>query len=164
MISPDLLTILFTRTHDIVVHRVSQLTHDDSLITFPPPGNCLNWTMGHITLTRWNQVTTLGSRASIWDFAEAKRYIADTPPITDPAEAVALDRLLAIYDRAHDETIRLLETINGDALEAPVVSGALVGRTLGEELVYSQTHEAYHVGQLELYCQLLGQGGVIDYR
>lgn len=162
MTSPDLLIILYTKSYEVVAQRTATLSHQESLTTFFPAHSSINWYMGHIAVARWNLLTTLGSRASIWDFAEARRYIPGAA--LDPTDAIPFDKLRSVYAHAHAEMIHLLSSIMPDALDQPVANGVLVGRTLGEELLFYQSHEAYHAGQIELCCQLLGMAGEQDYR
>ena len=45
---------LYKTNHWVVTNQTDDLTHDDSLLQLPFRGNCLNWILGHILVSRHN--------------------------------------------------------------------------------------------------------------
>lgn len=144
MISSELLAEMYERTYDSLRSSTDGLTHEDSLIQPPFGGNCLNWVLGHVVVARANTVAMLGGTLS-WPWAETRRYVPGSPPITDVADAVPWDRLRAYLDASQHDLITALASAPADKLDRPVE-----GRTLGSVLAEYNVHEAHHAGQIEI--------------
>ena len=160
--STDLLIRLYTKTYDNVCQQTSGLTHEDSVMQFAFGGNCLNWNLGHIVVSRWNILALLGNRQDIWTFDEARRYIPGSDPILSADEAIALDKLLAVFDKTQTALVTTLSDLSPSRLASPVENGAM-GGSLEDELAYYLSHEAYHAGQIELCRRLAGKHDSIDF-
>ncbi|MEM8861918.1 MAG: hypothetical protein AAGD96_26650 [Chloroflexota bacterium] len=78
---------LFETNYWVVTRQVDGLTHEDSLLQLPFRGNCLNWVLGHLLVSRQDALKLLGIDGS-WTEDEIARYKFDSAPITsadDPA-------------------------------------------------------------------------------
>ena len=160
MITPDILAEQYTLTYTNIQRQIDGLTHADSVLQLPFGGNCLNWTLGHITVTRWNVLAMAGDPdvQQVWNFGEARRYIPGSAPITRSEDAVPFETLVAVFDRTQERLLAILRTMTLSNLDKPVENA-----TLGARLSFYHTHEAYHAGQLEIYRRLAGKTDAIDF-
>jgi hypothetical protein len=152
MISTRLLRDTFSQTYGSIKELTAGLTHEDSLIQPPFPGNCFNWVLGHIVVARTNVLYPLGER-STWDRDRLMRYVPGSPPITGDDRAIRLEAILAELDRTQGQIVAALGRATPESLAAPVGDG---DKTLGMEIHGYAIHEAGHVGQLELLRRLAG--------
>lgn len=98
-ISSELLISQYHNTYTAIKRLTSGMSHEDSLLQFPFGGNCLNWTLGHITVYRLNLLAMLGYRETLWSFSEARRYIPGSAPITpESTDITRFDMILAAFD------------------------------------------------------------------
>ena len=162
MISADLLIRLYTKTYENIRQQTAGLTHEDSVRQFSFGGNCLNWNLGHIVVSRWNILALLGNQEDIWNFEEARRYIPSSAPILNAEEAIALEKLLSILEQTQVLLVTTLGEMTEDQLSSPVENG-IMASSLADELAYYQTHEAYHAGQIESGRRLAGKQEAIDF-
>jgi hypothetical protein len=157
-ISSELLISQYHNTYTAIKSLSIGMTHEDSLLQFPFGGNCLNWTMGHVTVSRLNLLAMLGYREPIWAFSEARRYIPGSEPVTDASTDITrFEKILVAYDRSHEQMVYQLQQSTPELLTAVPPHES---QTLGETLAYYAQHEAYHAGQLELFRLLAGKGSV----
>jgi len=57
-------------TYRVIKRQLEGVTHEESLVQPPFRGNCLNWVLGHIVVSRATVLTTLGEIPP-WSEAEA---------------------------------------------------------------------------------------------
>ncbi len=158
MIDAEQLITLYTTTYDIIKRQTADMTQAESQLQFPFDGNCLNWTLGHITVARCNLLSMLDETDTVWDWAEAKRYIPGSAPITSSEDACPLDKILEALDRTQERLTEVLKNTSQEKLDSPFED-----KTLGETLAFYNTHEAYHTGQIELCRRLAGKKEVIGF-
>ena len=72
---------LFKTNHWVFTHQTDGLTHDDSLLQLPFRGNCLNWVIGHVLVSRENILAMMGIQGT-WTEEEIARYRGGSEPIT----------------------------------------------------------------------------------
>jgi hypothetical protein len=151
MIEPRFLQALFAGTYDGIKRQMAEITHGDSVRQPPFDGNCINWILGHLVVARCNFLMMLDV-PSIWGMDRCRRYIPGSAPVTGDDDAVPLDSLLAGLDRTQDQLIGALNHVSAEDL-------CLVkdDQSIGEHLISYHAHESYHLGQLELLCQLVGK-------
>lgn len=145
---------LFETNHWVVTRQVDGLTHEDSLLQLPFRGNCLNWVLGHILVSRQNVLKLLGIDGS-WTEEEMARYTFDSAPITsadDPA-ILTLERLMADIETTQQQLKDGFEEISDQQLAEKDERE----RTVAERLLFLAWHEGYHVGQTEYLRQLSGK-------
>ena len=94
----DMIHGLFKTNHWVVTHQTEGLTHEDSLLQLPFRGNCLNWVLGHILVSREQVLGMLGIEGS-WTEEEIGRYKYDSEPITsaDDPGILSFDPLVGRY-------------------------------------------------------------------
>ena len=138
--------ILGTSTY-VIKEKTEGLTHADSMLQLPFPGNCMNWILGHIMVYR-AQCLGLIDGVSQHDEDEFALYGYGSEPMTDSGKAIPLETLLARLDKLSEQIAAALEEMPESRLDELLDEehGVTVGQRLHFNLVY---HEAYHVGQLE---------------
>jgi hypothetical protein len=145
---------LFKTNHWVATHQTDGLTHEDSLLQLPFRGNCLNWVLGHILVSRESALKMLGIDGS-WTEAEIARYKFDSEPITSPDDPaiLSLERLLADFERTQEQIADGFAEIS----EHQLAEKDERGRTVAERLLFLAWHEGYHLGQTEYLRQLAGK-------
>lgn len=136
----------------VIQNKVDGLTHADSMIQPPFPGNCMNWNIGHILVYRHQMLGEIDGQSEA-DEDEFAIYGAGSEPLTDSQKAMPLDQLMT---RLQGISKRLGEALNElTAEELAKVVNEERGLTLDERLnFYLMFHESYHTGQLELLREM----------
>lgn len=145
---------LYKTNHYVLTRQVEGLTHEDSLLQLPFRGNCLNWVIGHVLVSRQGALDLLGIK-SWWTEEEIARYKFDSAPITsadDPA-VLPLDRLIADFEKTQE----LLDDGFAEISDAQLAEKDKRDRTVAQRLLFTAWHEGYHVGQTEYLRQLAGK-------
>ena len=90
---------LFKTNHFILNKQVEGLTHEDSLLQLPFRGNCLNWVLGHIIVSREDVLSWMGVERS-YSEEQTNRYQFDSEPITsaDDPNILPLERLMEDFE------------------------------------------------------------------
>ena len=145
-------------SNNVIKQKTEGLTHADSMLQLPFPGNCMNWILGHLLVYREQ---TLGVIDGVTepDEGELALYGFGSEPMTDPDKAIPLETLLTRLDDASERVIAAFEKMPASRLDEVLDEGPNV--TVAQRLhFYLVFHEAYHVGQLEpLYELALANGG-----
>jgi len=138
-------------TYRVIKRQLEGVTHEESLVQPPFRGNCLNWVLGHIVVSRATVLTTLGEIPP-WSEAEAAHYQRNSDPITSAEQALPLAHLQALLEDSQTRILAGLARVTAEYL-----AGKLDEETRAEHIAFSNWHETYHVGQLELLRQLAGK-------
>lgn len=143
--------------------NVKGLTHEESLRSPQPGGNCLNWVVGHIVNARQTWLTKVLGEAPLFDDDTIARYRRGSEPLTDGTLAMRLEELLAAYDRAQEPLLAGLSRLTPEGLAepAPFSPGNDPRETVGSLVAKLTFHEAYHIGQTALLRRLVGHPGAI---
>jgi hypothetical protein len=143
----------FARNTGIVKAQTEDLTQADSLIQHPN-GNCLNWVVGHIIVSRDDMLELLGEPPAS---SAAERYKRGSEPIAGEGEGVLpLSQLLELLDQSQARIETVLSRLDA-AVFARKSEGDERGRSIGQRAFFIYFHETYHVGQTELFRQLAGR-------
>ena len=134
--------------------QIEGLSDAECLLQPAVRGNCINWILGHILLSRGNVLESLGQDAVI-DSSILDLYDTDSVPITEESEGVfKLDQLITLFDESQEMINETLSTISDqDWLEKEINER---GNKQWERIEFLSWHENYHVGQLEYLRQLAG--------
>lgn len=154
---PTLYADMLGTSNHVIKQKTAGLSHADSMLQLPFPGNCMNWILGHLLVYREQSIGVIDG-VSQPDEGEFAKYGYGSEPMTDPAEAIPLETLLDRLDGASERMIGALKEMPASRLEEFVDEerGATVAQRLHFYIVF---HEAYHVGQLEpLYELALAKG------
>ena len=147
MHSPTLYIKSLGITNHVIKQKTEGLTHADSMLQLPFPGNCMNWILGHILVYRMQYLGVI-DEVSKPDEGEFALYGFGSEPMTDSDKAIPLETLLARLDDASEQVVAALKAMPESRLEE--VLDEEQGVTVDERLhFYLVFHEAFHVGQLE---------------
>ena len=146
-----MVTYVYANSLSFIKRYTDGLTTEESLLQPPDGGNCLNWVLGHLAISR-TVVLYLLDVPSFVTRAEYAAYIFGSAPITPEAVAAqditvhSLEKLLA--DLEHAQT--LMATALADKSAADLaVQFQDKDYTVAERLMYMAFHEGFHTGQLE---------------
>jgi len=154
MVDPKELIQLYQRTHWIIRKQAEGLTHDQSVLQLPFRGNCFNWNVGHIVVSR-DKVLVLLDESALLTEEETAVYATGSEPITQSEQAIPFDKLMGILDETQERIIAILSEI--PELKLAEIYDEERGTTIGEKLAGLNWHETYHTGQLEILRQLAGK-------
>lgn len=158
MLNAQDLTNAFARNVMIIKWQTEGLTNEDSLRQFPN-GNCLNWALGHIAVSRDEILEALGEPPEMGE--AGSRYKRGSDPLAGADDGVlTLEELLNWLDRSQERIVAVLNKMDEAAFAREIVSGEQ-RRTVGQNLFFRYFHESYHVGQTEMYRQFAGRGDKI---
>ena len=144
---------IYERNHWVICKQKEGLTHADSLLQLPFRANCLNWVLGHILVDRDKVLDLLGAEM-VLSKEEAAEYQRGAEPIVDGETAVPLERLLEALEETQERLLAVLGEIGEERFGERLSEEN--ERTVGQRVEFSQWHETYHVGQLEILRQLAG--------
>lgn len=149
-------------THQVVRMNLEGITHEESLRGPEPAGNCLNWVVGHLVAIYGHVLPLLGQEPAL-DPPEVARYDRGSAPLTDPAEALPLERLLDAWDEASRRFDAGLAGLAPEALDrpAPFSPGNEPDETVRSLLVTVVYHQGYHSGQTGILRRTTGREGAI---
>ncbi|UCG24365.1 MAG: DinB family protein [Chloroflexota bacterium] len=151
MVRPSFIQELYVDSHDAIKRDTATMSHRTSLWQPPFGGNCVNWLMGHLIVSRCNFLMLLDV-PSVWSMEQCRRFMPGSEPVTGESGSVSFAMLLADFDRTQDRLLELLTRTTAEDLS--VIKGK---RSVAETLLYYQAHEANHAGQIELLSQFSGQ-------
>jgi hypothetical protein len=148
----------YQTTHWLIHQQAAGLTHEDTVLQLPFRGNCFNWVVGHIVVSR-NNVLVLLDESSQFSEQETAVYANGSTPIIESEQALPFDKLLEILDETQDRIIAILSEIPESRLLEFYDEER--GITIGDRIAGLHWHETYHTGQLEILRQLAGKNDSI---
>jgi uncharacterized damage-inducible protein DinB len=155
MINPTDLVGAFARNVSIVKWQTDGLTHEDTLLQLPFRGNCLNWVLGHIAISRDEVLETLGEPPVMG--ADGARYKTESDAMLGQDEGtLSLEELIARLERSQERIAATLGCMDEAALARELVFSERK-MSVGQRVFFRYFHECYHVGQTELLRQLAGK-------
>lgn len=154
MMNKEMIHDLYKTNHWIFTHQTDGLTHEDSLLQLPFRGNCLNWVIGHILVSRESVLKMLGIEGT-WTEEEIARYKFDSEPIksADEPNILSFERLRADFERTQEQLADGFAEIS----EQQLAEKDKRDRTVADRLLFLAWHEGYHLGQTEYLRQLAGK-------
>ena len=138
----------FVTNHWLIHRLVDGLSHADSIVQPPYDGNCLNWVLGHIIVSRNRVLGLLGSEM-VWNDEVIKLYNTGSEPIKEDGQGLTFEELVDALDIAQERIAGSLEEIPAEELNRIVETRRGV-RPIGKHVAGLNWHETYHTGQLEL--------------
>jgi hypothetical protein len=143
----------FELTQMLIDRHLKDLTHAHGLVQPPFQGNCINWVLGHILVSRDEALDLLGSMP-VMSHDQLERYRRGSPPVTAGGEdAKHLDELRSLMNDALNRLRARLEGIRAADLEVKAKFREDVA-PLRRHVDFLHWHETYHAGQLELLRQV----------
>ena len=144
----------FAANLSVITANVKGLSQQDSLIQLAPSANCLNWTLGHIIVSR-DRALTLVNEAPVWTQERSLPYQSGSKPLNQN-EGATLEVILQALNESQTKLTITIEQLKDSDLSKPLRS-----KTLGQTLTGFAWHETYHAGQTALYRRLAGPDGAI---
>ena len=151
----DTLASLFEISHRVLHMNLEGISHDESLLSPDPGGNCVNWVLGHIVATR-NLVHDLIGAEPVWTEDIAAPYRRGSEPITSDTDTQNIETITAALDQSQGMVLHALATVTEADLAAPFKE-----ETAGKRLMFLHFHEAYHTGQIGILRRMAGKPGAI---
>jgi hypothetical protein len=151
------LVTFYRFTHLTLERNLEGLTDPEALVAPAPGGNCVNWLVGHILLTR-DRVHALLDLLPAWEASlpSSEPYRRGSHgPLPDGVSTLAV--LRAARERSQAQVLERLGRVTPQRL----AERASETMTVAEQLSFLGFHEAYHVGQVGLSRRLLGKAGAI---
>ncbi|MBN1316377.1 MAG: DinB family protein [Anaerolineales bacterium] len=152
MNSKRLIDIL-ARNQSVIESQIDGITHSDSLLQLPFRGNCLNWVLGHLAISRDGMLSALGEKPVLVE-KEQEIYARGSDPITDGVRAIPLETLADAMKTSSAKIKTVLDQCAEKDLASPY--DLKRNQTLGDWIEFLLWHETYHTGQLEYLRQLTG--------
>jgi hypothetical protein len=146
----------------VLERNIEGVTHQESLISPQPGGNCLNWVVGHLTRTR-NRALGLFGQRPMFPNEEFDAYDDNGGMPFRPDTATAFDELKRRFKALQEPLVNGLDAMSPEAMDrpAPFSPTGNPKETVGSLLAALAFHEAYHVGQTGILRRVVGRQGVV---
>jgi hypothetical protein len=155
---------IYEFSYGAIQRNLDGLTHQDSMLSPEPAGNCINWVLGHMVTGRGLVLMLAGAEPSVLTDEEASCYRRGSGDLRDNGNEVDLSRLKSALEETQQRLIVTLQSLSDAALAADVPDKLrrppLMG-TVGEALVRLGYHEGYHNGQIGLLRRMAGKEAAI---
>ena len=140
---------------EVINEQIKGVSDSEMLIQPPNGGNCMLWTLGHLTE---NLITILhfldGEKPE--GLADLSRFQRGSAPILGPEPGLmTAPELMEVYETLHQAVLEKLEPMNEADFDEEVPGFGRPARR-GWMLFFMEFHHAYHIGQLELLRNLAG--------
>jgi hypothetical protein len=155
MIGSDDLLNSFALNTRLLHLQSAGLSHADSLIQPPYNGNCLNWVLGHITVSRDRVLVLLGVERKLSNDQRLFYETGSEPIKVDAPGVIPLEKLLEILTNQQQNIGTRLESMTDQELNRPV-HGQEDTRSIMQRIFGLYFHDTYHTGQTEQLRQLTG--------
>lgn len=150
MHTAESLTNDYASTTWIINKQAKGLSHEQMMLQLPFRGNCFNWVLGHIMVSRDRALQAAGAE-TILTAADRERYVTGSDPVTGEDTAVNSQKLLAAINQFQEIILAALE-----AADLSAIYNEEHNQTVAQRIAGLYWHETYHTGQLELLRQLTG--------
>lgn len=146
----------------VLERNIAGVSHQESLVSPEPGGNCLNWVVGHLTRTRNNALRMFGQRP-LFPNEEFDAYDDNGGVRFDPGTAIPFDELKRRFKALQEPLVNGLNGLSADVMDqpAPFSPTGNPKETVGSLLASLAFHEAYHVGQTGILRRVVGREGAI---
>ena len=132
----------------LIKRLIADLSHEESVLQLPFPGNCVNWILGHILVSRHNTLQLLGAQP-IWDQETLARYGSGSDPIRDVADGRRMEDLLQDVDETQHRIEAALRACRQADLER-IAETDRGSRPVWQHVEGLHWHETYHMGQFQI--------------
>src|SRR3954462_1948794 len=158
----ETLTYQLELCNHLVELNTKDVSHEESLVTPPKGGSCLNQVLGHLTRTRNMALGTMGQK-SPYPMEEFAMYDDRTGVPFSREKALPFDELRRRFQAMQEPLVRAIGGIPAAALgmKPPRPMTGEPNETIGTNLATFVFHECYHVGQTGLLRRVVGKPGVI---
>jgi hypothetical protein len=149
-------------SHRVFEMNTGDVSHEESLVTPPRGGSCLNQVVGHITRIRNMALGSLGQQ-SPYLMEEFDPYDDRTSVPFSPDNALPFDELRRRFNAMQEPLVRAINGMSSEvmAMKPPRPFTGAPDETVGSNLATLVFHETYHVGQTGVLRRVAGKPGVI---
>lgn len=140
---------------EVVKEQIKGVSDSEMLIQPPNGGNCMLWTLGHLTESLITILGFLGGEKPA-GLADLSRFERGSKPILGPEPGLmTASGLMDAYQVLHQEILEKLAPMTNADFDEEVPGFGRPARR-GWMLFFMEFHHAYHIGQLELLRNLAG--------
>ncbi|MBI2265515.1 MAG: DinB family protein [Armatimonadetes bacterium] len=151
----ETIKMLFEYSFLTLQQNLDGIDHEESMIGPEKGGNCINWVLGHILLSR-NAVLKLVEAEPIWPPEEGLLYERGSSPLDGRSHPRSLDRLLGDLNTSQERLMAALDRMKEHDLQT-----GTDGMTRARQISAFHFHEAYHSGQIGVLRRFIGKTGAI---
>lgn len=140
---------------EIIKEQIQGVSDSEMLIQPPNGGNCMLWTLGHLTESLITILRFLdGGKPK--GLADLSRFERGSEPILGPEPGLmTASELMDAYQVLHQSILEKLDPMTEADFDEKVPGFGQPARR-GYMLFFMEFHHAYHIGQLELLRNLAG--------
>ena len=140
---------------EIIKEQIQGVSDSEMLIQPPNGGNCMLWTLGHLTESLITILRFLDG-GTPEGLADLSRFERGSEPILGPEPGlVTASELMDAYQVLHQSILEKLDPMTEADFDEKVPGFGQPARR-GYMLFFMEFHHAYHIGQLELLRNLAG--------
>jgi uncharacterized damage-inducible protein DinB len=140
---------------EIINEQINGMSESEMLIQPPNGGNCMLWTLGHLTESLISILEFLGGEKPE-GLADLSRFERGSEPILGPEPGLlTASELMEAYEVLHQAALEKLALMNDVDFDEEIPGFGQPARR-GYMLFFMEFHHAYHIGQLELLRNLAG--------
>jgi len=155
---------MYEFSYGAIQRNLEGLTHDDSMLSPEPAGNCINWVLGHMVTGRGLILMLAGASPTVLTEEEAASYKRGSAALTEGRTSVDFARLRSALEETQQRLIPALQALGEANLSVEVPEQfrrpPLQG-TIGQALVRLSYHEGYHNGQIGVLRRMAGKEAAI---
>ena len=157
MIDASGLNMILQRNFGVIQRQIKDITHEQSLMQPPFRGNCMNWVLGHLVMSR-QRILIMTNQPTVWTQEQCNRYERGSEPIVDDSEALPFDKIAADLLTSQQRILAWLENAKPEDLDVEIIPHNIPADAapIWDWMEFLLWHEAYHLGNLELQRQLAG--------
>ena len=158
--SPTTISRMFDINYRALLANLDGISGDEALIEPHPGGNCINWIVGHIVISRDIILGMLGQQP-VFHNDRAVHYKRGAK-VENVSKLTPLSELLEALDASQKKLMAALEKLTeAEANKSISPAGSDPNLTLIDQLAFLQFHEGYHIGQVGLLRRIVGKQGAI---
>lgn len=139
---------------------VNDLTPEERRYRICPGANCIDWIVGHLTLTEQRFHAVFGAKSPALPEGFDKKFARDEVAPKQP-DYGDTSGLMKLFDEQRDITIARVSDFNADELMVPLPNPHPRFSTLGEAAIFCAVHVTMHAGQMSMIRRMLGKPPVI---
>jgi hypothetical protein len=131
---------------------------DADLLTRPVPGaNHANWQLGHVIASEWGMLGACGAKMPALPAGFAERYGKENAKEDNPGKFACKAELVELLEKTRSGTVAFVKAATAAQLEATSPVMPEMFPTVGALLGMSLSHDAMHMGQIQVVRRKLGK-------
>ncbi len=142
--------------------NTGDVSHEESLVTPPKGGSCLNQVVGHLTRTRNMALGSMGQK-SPYPMQDFDPYDDRTGVPFSRKNALPIDELRRRFKAMQEPLVSAIKGMSPEvlAMKPPRPFTGEPNETVGSNFATFVFHECYHVGQTGVLRRVAGKPGVV---